>query len=60
MKFLFVLAQLGAAIVREDKEARRKMPYANFAVFAAVLFTTLIENLGLCFSAQAGNVLNLF
>jgi len=42
MKFLFVLAQLGAAVVRA--EAWSKMPYVNYyAALAAVLFTTLIE-----------------
>jgi len=33
---------------------------ANCAMLAAVLFTTLIENLRLCSSAEAGIVLNLF
>jgi len=36
------------------------MHFANCAVFAAALFTTLIENLRLCSSAEAGIVLNLF
>jgi len=30
------------------------------AALAAVLFTTLIQNLRLCFSAEAGIVINLF
>jgi len=34
-----------------------ELPYATRA---AVLFTTLIENLRLCSSAEAGIVLNLF
>jgi len=36
------------------------MQFANSAALAAVLFTTLIENLRLCSSAKAGIVLNLF
>jgi len=36
------------------------MPFANCAVLAAVLFTTLIENLRLFSSAEAEFVLNLF
>jgi len=36
------------------------MQFANRAAIVAVLFTTLIENLRLCFSAEAGLVLNLF
>jgi len=36
------------------------MHFANCAVLAAVLFTTLIENLRLCFSDEAGIFLNLF
>jgi len=36
------------------------MHFANFAVLAAALFTTLIKNLKLCSSAEAGIVLNLF
>jgi len=36
------------------------MQFANCAALAAVLFTTLVENLGLCSSAEAGIVLNLF
>jgi len=40
---------------------REAMHFANCAVLAAVLFfTTLIENLRLCSSAEAGIVLNLF
>jgi len=56
MKFLFVLAQLGATIVRA--EAWSKMHFANGAALVAVLFTTLTENLILCSSAEAGIVLN--
>jgi len=37
-----------------------KMQFANCAALVAVLFTTLIENLRLCSSAEAGIVLNLF
>jgi len=36
------------------------MHFANCAVLAAVLFTTLTENLRLCSCAEAGMVLNLF
>jgi len=36
------------------------MHFANCAALAAVLFTSLIENLRLCSSAEAGIVLNLF
>jgi len=36
------------------------MHFANCGVLAAILFTILIENLRLCFSAEAGIVLNLF
>jgi len=36
------------------------MHFANCAAFAAVWFTTLIENLRLCSSAEARIVLNLF
>jgi len=34
--------------------------FANCAALAAVLLTTLIENLRLCSSAEAGFVFNLF
>jgi len=56
MKFLFVLAYLGAAFVRE--KAWSKMHFANYAALAVVMFTTLIENLRLCSSAEI--VLNSF
>jgi len=46
MKFLFVLVQLGAAVVSKMQNA--------CAALAAVLFTALIENLKLCSSAEAG------
>jgi len=36
------------------------MPFANCAALAAVLFTTLIENLRLCPSAETEIVLHLF
>jgi len=36
------------------------MHFANCAALAAVLFTTLIENLKLCSSSEAGIVFNLF
>jgi len=36
------------------------MHFANCVTLAAVLFITLIENLRLCFFAEAGFVLNLF
>jgi len=36
------------------------MHFADCAAFAAVLFTTLTENLRLCSFAEAGIVLNLF
>jgi len=58
MKFLLVLAQLGATVVRA--EAWSKIHFANCAALAVVLFTTLIENLRLCSSAETGIVLNLF
>jgi len=34
------------------------MQFANCAALAAVLFTTLSENLRLCSSAEAGVILN--
>jgi len=52
MKFLFVLAQLGATVVRA--EARSKMHFTNCAALAAVLFTTLTQNLRICSSAELG------
>jgi len=36
------------------------MHFANCAALAAVLFSTLAENLRLCSSAEAGIMLNLF
>jgi len=36
------------------------MHFADCAALAAILFTTLTQNLGLCSSAEAGIVLNLF
>jgi len=51
MNFLFVLAQLETTAVRE--KAWRKMYFASYAVLAAFLFTSLTENLRLCFSAEA-------
>jgi len=36
------------------------MHFANCAALAAVLFTTLTQNLRLCSFAEAGIVLNLF
>jgi len=39
MKFLFVLAQLGATVVR----AESKSHFANCAALAAVLFITLLK-----------------
>jgi len=35
------------------------MRFADCAALADALFTTLIENLRLCFSAEAGIVINL-
>jgi len=55
MKLLFVLEQLGAAVVH--KQSRRKMLFVNCVVFATDLFTTLIENLRVCSFAKAGIVL---
>jgi len=55
MKFLFVLAQLGATVVRA--EAWNKMHFANCAALAVVLFTALTQDLRLCSSAEAGIVL---
>jgi len=55
MKFLFVLAQLGATVVRA--EAWSKMHFADCAALAAVFFTTLTQNLRLCSSVKAGIVL---
>jgi len=57
MKFLFVLAQLGATVVRA--EARSKMHFVNGAPLAAVLFTTLTQNLRPCSSAEARIVLKI-
>jgi len=50
MKFLFMIAQLGAVVVRESALCKMQ--------FAAVLFTTLTEHLKLCSSAKAGLFLN--
>jgi len=36
------------------------MHFVNYAALATVLFTTLIENLRLCSSAEAEVILNLF
>jgi len=36
------------------------MHFANCVAFAAILFTTLIENLKRCSSAEDGIILNLF
>jgi len=36
------------------------MHFANCAALVVVLFTTLIENLKLCSSAEAGIIVNLF
>jgi len=36
------------------------MQFVNCAALSAVLFTTLIENLRLCSSVEAGIVVNLF
>jgi len=36
------------------------MHFANCGILAAVLFSTLTENLRLCSSAEAGIILNLF
>jgi len=58
MKFLFVLAQLGATVVRA--EAWSKKHFADGAALSAVLFTTLIQNLRLCSSAEAGIVLKFW
>jgi len=55
MKFLFVLAQLGATTVVRA-EAWSKIHFADCAVLDAVLFTTITENLRLCSSAEAGIV----
>jgi len=55
VKFLFVLVQLGAAVIHED--GLRKMNFANCVVLSAVLFPTLIESLRLCSSAEAEIVL---
>jgi len=46
---LSVLAQLGATVIRA--EAWSKMHFANGAALAAVLFTTLTQNLRICSSA---------
>jgi len=37
----------------------KKMHFANCAAHAAVMFTTLIENLKLCSSVEVGIVLDL-
>jgi len=57
MKFLIVLAQLGATVVRA--EAWSKMHFANCAALAVVLFATLTQNLKLCSFAEAGIVLKI-
>jgi len=52
-----LIAQLRTAVVLNKHEAK----YILLIVpHSAVLFTTLIENLRLCFSSEAGIVLNLF
>jgi len=58
MKFLFVLAYQGATVVRA--EAWSKMQFANGAALAAVLFTSLTQNLRLCSSTEAEIVLNCY
>jgi len=59
MKFLFVLAQLGANMLYVNKrEAKCTLRIVRHLLL--FLFTTLIENLILCSSAEAGIVLNLF
>jgi len=56
MKFLLVLAQLGATV--ERAEAWSKIHFADCAALAAVLFAALTQNLILCSFAEAGIVLN--
>jgi len=51
MKFLFVFMYMNKT---------KLIAIANCAALAAVLFTTFIENLRLCSSAEAGIVFNLF
>jgi len=58
MKFLIVLAQLGASVV--SRISMKQNALVNCAALAAVLLTTLIENLRHCSSTEAGIVLNLF
>jgi len=58
MKFLFVLAQLGAAIVRKIKH-EVKCTLRNMRHLLLFIHTS-IENLRLCFSTEARIVINLF
>jgi len=58
IKFLLVLEQLGAA--GYTGISMKQMHFVNCAALAAVLFTSLTENLKLCFSAEVGIVLKLF
>jgi len=51
-----VLAQLVLYLNKHEG----KMHFANCRALAAVLFTTLIENLSLCSSAEFEIALNLF
>jgi len=61
MKFLFVLAQLRAIAVYVNKrEAKCTLLIVRHLLLFCNLFTTLTDNLILCSSAEAGNILNLF
>jgi len=54
MKFLFVLAQLGACSCTRISV---KTQFANYTAVAAVSYTTLNENLRFCSSSEAGFVI---
>jgi len=60
MKFLFVLWQLGAVVQLCINKIEANCSLLICVALAVVLFTTLIENLKLCSSTEAGIVLNLF
>jgi len=52
VKFLFVLVLLGVSSCTQISVKQNAL--CNCAVLAAVLFTTLIENLRFCSSTEAG------
>jgi len=60
MKYLFVLAQLGASSCTSANVKQNAWHFANCAVLASVLFITSTENLRLCSSAEVGIVLKFY